>query len=227
MKITYYGHSCFSLEVDGKNLLFDPFISYNDLASSIDIDKIEADFVLISHGHQDHIADAESILKNTKAKLISNYEIVTWMEKKGIQNSHPMNLGGKLSLTDTIKVKMVNAIHSSGLPDGSYGGNPGGFVIQTTQGNVYYAGDTALTYDMKLIAEEFKIKLAFLPIGDNFTMGISDAVKASEFIEVDQVIGMHYDTFPYIVISKEEAFKAFEQAGKKLLLPKIGESITL
>lgn len=227
MKITYYGHSCFSLETEGKILLFDPFVSFNELASSIDVDSLETDFVLISHGHQDHVADAESILKRTGAKLISNYEIVSWFANKGISNNHPMNLGGNVALTREIKVKMVNAIHSSGLPDGTYGGNPGGFVIQSSEGNIYFAGDTALTLDMKLIAEEFNIKLALLPIGDNFTMGVKDAVKAADFVQVKEVIGLHYDTFPYIKIDKELAKKTFEEAGKKLHLLNIGESITL
>lgn len=152
MRVTYLGHACILVEVAGKKLLFDPFITPNELASHIDVDAIEADYVLVSHGHQDHLADAESILKRTGAKLISNFEIVSWFGRQEIENMHPMNHGGGYDF-DFGRVTYVNAIHSSMLPDGSYGGNPGGFVIQSGEGNFYFSGDTALTYDMKLIAE--------------------------------------------------------------------------
>lgn len=224
MNITYYGHSCFGVEVGGKNLLFDPFISPNDLAKHIDINTIKADYILISHGHQDHIADVELISKRTKAKIICNWEIHVWLGKKNIENIHPMNVGGKV-LLDFGNVKCVAAQHSSSMPDGSYGGNPMGFVIESKEGNFYYAGDTALTYDMKLIGEYRSINFAFLPIGDNFTMGVENAILATEFINCSNVIGMHYDTFEYIKIDKVEAVLKFNRAGKKLNLMNIGESI--
>lgn len=226
MNITYYGHSTFVLEIKGIKILFDPFITPNELAKDVDANSVEADYILISHGHEDHVADAVSIAKRTGAKVVSNFEIVTWFGTQGIKNGHPMNHGGSWSF-DFGKLKYVNAVHSSVLPDGTYGGNPGGFIISTDEGNLYYAGDTALTYDMKLIGEYENVDCAILPIGDNFTMGIDDAVTAAEFTGCKKVIGMHYDTFGYIVIDKKEAVKKFSEAGKELTLIKIGETIEL
>ncbi len=224
MNITYYGHSSFGLEINGKHLLFDPFISPNPLAKNININSLKADYILVSHGHQDHIADVESIAKITKATVICNWEISEWLGKKGIENTHPMNTGGKVKL-DFGNVKCVVAVHSSSLPDGSYGGNPMGFVIESSEGNFYYAGDTALTYDMKLIGEYRQIDFAFLPIGDNFTMSADNAVIASDFIQCNKIIGMHYDTFEYIKIDKEHAVSLFNRSGKKLTLMEIGSTI--
>jgi L-ascorbate metabolism protein UlaG (beta-lactamase superfamily) len=224
MNITYYGHSCFGIEINGKNLIFDPFISQNELATSIDVNTIKADYILISHGHNDHIADAESIAKRIKAKVICNWEISVWLEKKGVENICPMNIGGKVKL-DFGSIKCVVAQHSSGLPDGSYGGHAMGFVIESSEGNFYYAGDTALTYDMKLIGDYRKIDFAFLPIGDNFTMGVDNAIIASDFIACANIVGMHYDTFAPIKIDKQEALSKFTRAGKKLTLMNIGETL--
>ncbi len=236
MKITYLGHSCFLLETQKAKILFDPFISPNQLAneirknslddtliSKLSVDQIECDYVFLSHGHEDHVADAEAILKRTGAKLVSNFEIVSWFGSKGISNNHPMNIGGEVTF-DFGKVKSVTAIHSSAMPDGSYGGNPGGFVIQADGKTLYYAGDTALTIDMKLIAEDFNLDVALLPVGDNFTMGVNDAIKASNFIGCNHVIGMHFDTFGYIKIDHEAAIKSFSEAGKNLMLMQIGET---
>lgn len=224
MKITYYGHASFGVEIKGKHLLFDPFISFNEKAAHIDIDAIPADYILVSHGHQDHVADVASIAKRTGAQLISNFEIISWFANQGLENGHPMNHGGKWTF-DFGTVKYVNAIHSSVLPDGSYGGNPGGFVIETDEGTFYYSGDTALTYDMKLLGEYHAINFAFLCIGDNFTMGVEDALIAADFIQCDHIIGMHYDTFGYIVIDHEAAKAQFANKGKTLYLPGIGDSI--
>ncbi len=221
MEITFYGHSCFSVKIQDKNILFDPFISPNELAKEIDINAIPADYILISHGHEDHIADLEAIAKRTNATIVSNYEIVTWFGSKDIENGHPMNHGGSWSF-DFGKVKYVNAVHSSTLPNGGSGGNPGGFVIESDEGNFYYAGDTALHMDMKLIPLTTKLDFALLPIGDNFTMGIDDAVVAAKFTEVKKVIGLHYDTFGYIKIDHQEAINTFQSNGIDLYLPEIG-----
>lgn len=225
MKITFYGHACFGVEMNGKNLLFDPFITPNKKAKEIDINNIKADYILISHAHGDHIADVEAITKNTGAQIISNFEIVNWFSEKGIEG-HGMNFGGFYSF-DFAKVKMCSAIHSSSFPNGDYGGNPGGFIIQGDDSCFYYSGDTALTYDMKLFGEMNDFDFAFLPIGSNFTMGIEEAVKASQFIQCDNIIGMHFDTFPPITIDKQEAKNAFEAKGKNLKLIEIGASINI
>ncbi len=224
MKITYYGHSSFHIEFGGKNLVFDPFISPNPAAASINVDDIKADYVLLSHGHGDHVADAERIAKQNGATIISNYEIATYYDGKGI-NCHGMNHGGKYQF-DFGWVKYVYATHSSVLPDGTYGGNPGGFVIWNDEGCFYFAGDTALTMDMKLIPLTCpKLDFAILPVGDNFTMGYDDAAFAAEFIECDTIIGCHFDTFPPVKIDHDAAKKAFEAKGKRLLLPAVGERI--
>ncbi|MBK6836732.1 MAG: metal-dependent hydrolase [Bacteroidetes bacterium] len=225
MNITYYGHSCFGIEINGKHLLFDPFITPNEMAKQIDATTVKADYILISHGHEDHIADAVSIAKRTGAKVICNWEISVWLGKQGVENIHPMNTGGKTTF-DFGNVKCVMAVHSSSLPDGSNGGNPMGFVVESPEGNFYYAGDIALTYDMKLIGEYRSIDFAFLPIGDNFTMGVDNAIIASEFINCKKIIGMHYDTFGYIKIDKEAAVTKFNHSGKQLTLMYIGATIT-
>lgn len=223
MQVTYYGHSCFSVLVNGKKLLFDPFISGNELAKGIDVNKVEADYILVSHGHFDHVGDLITIAKQTKAKVICSWEISGWLNKNDVGNTHPMNIGGKWRF-DFGNVKCVVAIHSSGLPDGSYGGNPMGFIVESTQGNFYYSGDTALTYDMKLIGEYRKVDFAFLCIGDNFTMSVDNAIIAAQFIKCEKIIGMHYDTFGYIKINKEEAKEKFNRGGKELILIPVGES---
>lgn len=226
MKLTFLGHACFSVEVAGQHLLFDPFITGNPLAKHLDVDKIPADYVLLTHGHGDHVADAESILRRTGAQLISSYEIVSWYGSKGIANGHPMNLGGSHRMPFG-RVKYVNAVHSSVLPDGTYGGNPGGFVIDTAEGTFYVSGDTALTQDIKLIGEFHKPDWAVLCIGDNFTMGPDDAAIAAEWAGVKRAVGVHYDTFPPIEIDHAAAKKAFANRGIELLLPAIGETIEL
>jgi L-ascorbate metabolism protein UlaG (beta-lactamase superfamily) len=226
MKITYYGHSCFSVQVADKHLLFDPFITPNPAAKAIDINSIPADYMLITHGHEDHIADAVAIAQRTRATVISNYEIIQWLGKKGVTNGIPMNHGGSRKF-DFGSVKYVNAIHSSVLPDGSYGGNPGGFVITTASGNFYYSGDTALTMDMKLIGESTSLAFAALCIGDNFTMGVDDALKAAQFIHCDHILGVHYDTFPQIKIDRAAAAQAFKTALKTLHLPEIGATLDM
>ncbi|MBI2279972.1 MAG: metal-dependent hydrolase [Bacteroidetes bacterium] len=226
MEVTYYGHACFAVKVGKTNLLFDPFITPNELAKHIKVNELACNYVFISHGHEDHLADAENILKRTNSTIVSNYEIATWFAAKGIKKYHPMNFGGQWNF-DFGSIKYVKAEHSSVLPDGTYGGNPGGFIVKTKTGNFYYAGDTALHYDMKLIGEYEKIDFAVLPIGDNFTMGIDDAIRASDFINCNKIIGVHYDTFPYIKINKAEAIKKFADAGKELILLNIGDHVKM
>ena len=225
MKITFYGHACIGIEVSGKHILVDPFISANPNAAHIDINALKADYILLTHAHQDHILDAEQIAKNNNAVIVSNWEIATYYGNKGLQN-HPMNHGGSWSF-DFGKVKYVAAIHSSSFPEGTYGGNPGGFVIEGEHKNIYISGDTALTMDMKLIPMRTKLDLAIFPIGNNFTMDVQDAVIAADFVACDKVLGCHYDTFGFIMINHDEAKKAFFDAGKDLMLLEIGESLVL
>jgi len=226
MKITFYGQNSLAINVSGMDLIVDPFISGNPLSrDKININELKADYILLTHAHQDHILDAEVIAKNTGATIVSNYEIATYFETKGCK-VHPMNHGGNWKFSFG-NVKYVNAIHSSSFADGSYGGQAGGFVIEGEHKNIYIAGDTALTMDMKLIPLSTKLDLAILPIGDNFTMGIKDAIIASDFLECDKVLGVHYDTFGYIEIDHGEAKKKFYDAGKDLMLLEIGESIEL
>ena len=226
MKFTYYGHACFSVEAGGKTLLFDPFITPNPLAKKIDVAKVPADFIFVSHGHGDHVADVVEISKRTGATVIAPYEVGSWFEEKGVKNVQAMNHGGAAQM-DFGRVKLTSAIHSSSMPDGSSGGNPCGFVIETAEGNFYYSGDTALTQDMKLIGETTKLRFAVFPIGDFFTMGIDEALRAAEFVGVSKFVGVHYDTFPPIKLDHPAALQAAETAGKKLLLPAIGETIDL
>ncbi|WP_433830808.1 metal-dependent hydrolase [Flavobacterium anhuiense] len=225
MKITYYGHASLGIEVGGKHIIVDPFITGNPQAAAINLSTIKADYILLTHAHADHVLDVEAIAQNTRAVIVSNAEIASYYAKKGF-NSHPMNHGGSWKF-DFGKVKYVNAIHSSSFPDGSYGGNPGGFVIEGEHKNIYIAGDTALTYDMKLIPLRTKLDLVILPIGNNFTMDVEDAIIASDFVECDKVLGYHYDTFGYIEINHEDAIRKFFDKGKDLMLLPIGESIEL
>ncbi|MGN6510691.1 MAG: metal-dependent hydrolase [Chitinophaga sp.] len=224
MKFTYYGHSSFAVEISGKKIVFDPFITHNELARSIDVNRIEADYIFVSHGHADHVADLMDLAKRTGAMVVGAFELTEWVKKQGYENVHPLNTGGKRAF-DFGTVKCTVAHHSSGLPDGSYGGNPMGFLFMTGEGNFYYSGDTALTFDMELVPRWAKLNYAVLPIGDNFTMGVEDAVIAAEFVECTNIIGVHYDTFGYIKIDKADALRQFEEAGLTLLLPAIGETI--
>jgi L-ascorbate metabolism protein UlaG (beta-lactamase superfamily) len=226
MKLTYYGQSCFAVEVEGKNLLFDPFITPNELAKNISLDSIKADYLLVSHGHTDHIADGVSLAKQTGATVIGAFEVINWFAGKGIDKVHPMNIGGQW-LFDFGKVRCTNAIHSSAMPDGSYGGNPMGFLIITNDKSFYYSGDTALTLDLQLIPRWAKPDFIILPLGDNFTMGYEDAIIAAEMIGCKNIVGVHFDTFGYIKIDHQKVKNAFKAAGLNLFLPAIGESIEL
>jgi len=226
MKITFFGHACFMIETMGKLLLFDPFITPNALASNVNVDSIKPDYIILSHGHEDHVADVELIYKNSDATIISNYEVINWFGSKGLDQGHPMNPGGKWQF-DFGSLKMVNAIHSSSMPDGSYGGVPVGIIISNQESTFYYSGDTALTKDMELIGEEFDLSFAIMPIGDNFTMGISDAIKACEMVKTDKLIGVHFDTFPYVKIDHESAKKTASDKNITLFIPEIEQEISL
>jgi L-ascorbate metabolism protein UlaG (beta-lactamase superfamily) len=225
-ELKYYGHSCFELRTAGKSIIFDPFIGPNPLAAGIDMSTLNPDFMLISHGHSDHIADAVQIARQSACLVIGVWEVTEWFKAQGIDNVHPMNIGGARHF-DFGRVKLVNAVHSSSFPDGSYAGNPCGFLVMNDELNLYYSGDTALHRDMKLIPEFAALDAACLCIGDNFTMGVDDALLASEFIRCDEIIGMHFDTFGYITIDHAAAQQAFRDKGKRLSLPAVGDTITI
>jgi len=226
MKLTFYGHSTIGLEINGKKLLFDPFITPNPAAKHIDILSLKPDYILLSHGHGDHMADLEAIQKDSGAQVVCIAEISHWLDvKMGIKNTQGMNIGGGHNF-DFGRVKMVYALHSSSMPDGSYGGLAAGFVITAGDKKVYFAGDTALALDMKLLADE-NLDWAILPIGDYYTMSPDDAIKAAGFINCKNVVGVHYNTFPVINIDTELAKEKFAKVGLNLQLPGIGESIAL
>lgn len=225
MKVTYLGHACVNIQIEGAHFLVDPFISANPLAGHIDINSIEATYILLTHAHADHILDAEAIAKRTGAPLITNPEILGHYRKLGL-DGYDMNIGGSHRFLDgKVKIKMVKADHSSSFPDGSYGGNPAGFLINYKDQTIYISGDTALTMDMKIIPHQYKVDLAILPIGNNYTMGVRDALTAAKFVETNNVLGIHYDTFDVIKIDKEASKRKFSDAHKRLHLLEIGNSL--
>lgn len=225
MKLTYYGQSCFSIEADGKKFLFDPFITHNPLAGHIDIKNIEADYILVSHGHADHVADLVAIANQTNAQVIAMVEVAAWAGKQGVKNITDVNFGK--SEFDFGTLRTVWAVHSSANPDESYGGNPAGFVLELEGKTIYFAGDTALTLEMKLLADLYKLDYAILPIGGHYTMDVDDALIATKYLECNKVIGVHYNTFPPIQIDTKDAIAKFKRENKTLLLPGIGETIEL
>ncbi|MEJ2708703.1 MAG: metal-dependent hydrolase [Anaerolineales bacterium] len=225
VKVTWHGHAALTLDVDGTILLVDPYLSENPAAET-GPENVKADYILISHGHGDHVGDAVEIAKRTGAMVISNFEIATWMGDKGLE-VHPQHLGGGFEYPFGY-LKLTLALHGSGLPDGSYGGNPAGFLLTTKDGKkIYLACDTGLFGDMRLIGEE-GIDLAVLPIGDNFTMGPKDALRAVEFIQPKHVIPVHYNTWDLIAQDPNAwADKVEAQTDAKVHVLEPGESFTL
>ena len=225
MEVKFLGHGCLEISVNNKCIIVDPFISGNPKNNITQLNSLNPDYIFITHAHQDHVLDVEKIADRSDAVIVSNFEITTYYEKLGYQ-VHPMNHGGKWEF-DFGVVKYVNAIHTSSFANGENGGNPGGFILKSNNKCIYIAGDTALTYDMKLIPMEFDLHLAVLPIGDNFTMGIEDALIASDFIECNNILGYHYDTFGFIEIDKKDAKNKFKSRNKILHLLEIGEIIKI
>lgn len=227
MKAIYYGHSCVRLQGADFDILFDPFISPNPLASHIDISQINPQHILLSHAHEDHVADMAAIQKQSGAQVLSVVETAAWVARQGVAPDKilEMNLGGTLK-TDFGSIKMVYALHTNSTPDGQYGGQPVGYLLTIHGKRLYFAGDTALTMEMKLL-ESVDLDWAFLPIGGHYTMDVEDAVRAAQWIECNNIIGIHYNTFPPIQIDWEKAIKRFDDAGLQLYLPKIGDSVKL
>lgn len=225
-QITWYGHAALGINTDGYKLIIDPFFSGNP-ASPITADQVQADYLLITHGHSDHIGDCISIAKRTHAEVISNFEIVNWLEKQGVNKTHAQHLGGGFQHPFGY-LKLTLALHGSALPDGSYGGNPAGFLLTTNDHKkIYLAGDTGLFGDMRLIGEE-GIDLAVIPIGDNFTMGPEDALRAVKLLQPKNVIPIHFNTWDLIAQDGQAwAEKVAEQVKSKVHILKPGESFTL
>jgi L-ascorbate metabolism protein UlaG (beta-lactamase superfamily) len=225
IKITWYSHASFLIETDKAKLLVDPFITGNPL-SPVKADDVQADYILVSHGHGDHVGDSVPIAKRTGATVISNHEIQIWMSGQGVENVHSQHIGGGFDYPWG-RVKLTMAQHGSMLPDGSNGGNPCGFLFYIDGKKIYHACDTGLFYDMKLIGEE-GIDLAILPIGDNFTMGPDDALRAVKLIEPGRVVPIHYNTFE--VINQDPhawAVRVEKETQARVTVMKPGESIQL
>lgn len=228
LRLTWLGHSTWAIDVDGMNMIVDPFLKPHNPSARHTVENLNPQFILVTHGHGDHVADLVALATQSGAQVICNHEISLWLEKHGVNNVHPMNHGGAYSFPFG-RVKMVTAIHSSVLPDGTYGGNPAGFLINFNDGHdVYLAGDTALTYDMKLIGEVGGVDLAILPIGDNYTMGPDDAIVAAQWVKAKHVLPTHYGTFPLIAVDADHFARRLQRAtGIDCTVLAVGDEFTL
>ncbi len=225
VKLTWFGHACWSIETPNGTLLLDPFLSGNP-AAPVKADAVKADFIFVSHGHGDHLGDTIAIAKRTGATVISNFEIASYCGKQDCK-AHPLHIGGGHDFSFG-RVKLTIAHHGSALPDGSYGGNPCGFLLTIGKTKIYDAADTGLFYDMKLIGDE-KLDVALIPIGDNFTMGPDDAVRAAKLLRPKTLIPMHYNTFD-LIQQDAGAFAARARRAvpkMKVVVLKPGESFTV
>ncbi|AWU43703.1 metal-dependent hydrolase [Blattabacterium sp. (Cryptocercus kyebangensis)] len=232
MKITFFTHSTCMLEIHKNFLLIDPFFSENPilekrtLLSNKYIQSFERiDYILLTHAHYDHVCDVEFFAKKFNSLIISNYEISNFFNKKGLK-TYGINYGSFISFPFG-KLKYVWASHSSSFNDGTYGGNPGGFLLHTDKGNIYLSGDTSLTYEMNLIPKFGNLKISILPIGGIYTMDVEEAIIASNFLQCDKILGVHYDTFESIKIDRKKAKEKFLDKKKQLFLLEMGESICI
>lgn len=224
--LTWHGHACWSVDSDDAALLIDPFLSDNPMAD-VGPDDVDPDYILISHGHFDHVGDAMAIARRTGATIISTFEVVNYCQEQGAESGHGMNIGGGYNFPFG-RVQLTIAHHTSMLPDGRYGGEPAGFLITTGGATIYDAADTGLFGDMKLYGDMNEIDVALLPIGDNFTMGPRDALQAVKFLRPRVVIPMHYDTFELIAQDVNAwAGQVEEETDSSVVVLKPGQSYTL
>jgi L-ascorbate metabolism protein UlaG (beta-lactamase superfamily) len=221
-KLTYFSHSAWQIETNGHVILIDPFLDGNP-TSPVQAKDVTADFIIVTHAHGDHIGDTIPIAKRCGATVISNFEIANWCSAQGV-TAHPLHIGGKAKFPFGV-VKLTQAFHGSSFPDGSYGGMPAGVLIMIEGKTIYHSGDTGLFSDMKLIAEMHPIDVAILPIGDNFTMCVDDAVKAVEFLKPQLVIPMHYKTFDIIEADPQVFIEIIKKTGVDAQVIDYGKSI--
>jgi len=224
-ELIWLGHGCWEIAAEGGRVVLDPFLDENPAAAK-KADQVDADFILISHGHHDHMADAEKIARRTGATVIGCYEICEYFQRRGIEKVHPMNIGG-VSRQPFGRVKMTPAWHSSMLPDGSYGGAAAGFLLFFPEGNLYFACDTGLFGDMAQIGR-VGLAVAVLPIGDNFTMGPEDALKAVRLLKPRRVIPVHVNTWPVIQQDVQSwAQQVQRETQTEVILLQPGQSLRL
>lgn len=229
MQITFHGHSCVQLQSETSSVIIDPFITGNPVAK-VKADDIKVDYILLTHGHNDHVGDAEQMSKNNEATIIAPFELATYMGWQGC-NVHPMHIGGGHAF-DFGHVKLTQAFHGSGLTQEDkqeiiYMGMPSGMLVTMNGKTIYHAGDTALFGDMKMIGERHSIDLAFLPIGDNFTMGPEDALLAAEWLQARQVVPIHYNTFPLIKQDAQMFGDTLKSKGIECIVLQPGQSFSL
>jgi L-ascorbate metabolism protein UlaG (beta-lactamase superfamily) len=221
-KLTYFSHAAWKIETQGKTILIDPFFSGNP-TSPVSAEEVKADYIIITHAHGDHIGDAVPIARAHGAMIISNFEIANWCGTQGV-DAHPMHIGGAHEFPFG-KVKMIQAFHGSSFPDGSYGGMPTGILVMAEGKTLYHTGDTGLFGDMRLIAEMNPVDILLIPIGDNFTMGLEDAVKAVELIRPKKAIPMHYKTFDVIECDPNEFVNRVRKLGIQAEVLDYGQTI--
>ncbi len=221
----FHGHGTYTVNVDGVKLLIDPFFTHNPVAD-VSAEKVEADYILVTHGHFDHVGDLVAVAKRLGVLVICNVEIAGWLGRQGVEKTHAQHIGGGYRHPFGY-LKLTVAHHGSGLPDGSYGGNPAGFLLRTDRYRLYLAGDTALYSDMQMLAEE-NLDLAVLPIGDNFTMGPEDALRAAMWVKARHYIPVHYGTWPPIAQDGPAWCQQVEaKTGAKAHCLRSGETWTL
>jgi L-ascorbate metabolism protein UlaG (beta-lactamase superfamily) len=223
-KITFHGHSFVELNINNSVIYIDPFIEGNPLCDIKSADA-KCDYIILTHGHADHFGDTLKIAKGKNVTVIATAELSYYLEARDIK-THAMNLGGAFNFPFG-RVKLTLAHHSSSTPEGAYAGEPAGVIIHSGEKTYFHAGDTALFYDMKLIGETNKIDYAFLPVGDNFTMGIDDAVKAAGFLNAEYIIPVHYNTFDIIKADANEFKRKIESVGKKCIVMNAGDEIKI